>query len=80
MPRCLNCGNELSFVSSRIEPVASTANGPASGIIADFDTEGYITEMESLNGDMDAAQEAWESPREYFDTCYECGSEQIVWD
>lgn len=80
MPKCLECGNEESFGSLRIPPVAPTANGPISGLVADFDAEGYITEMESLNGDIDIAQEAWEKPAEYFDVCYVCGSKRISWD
>ena len=79
MPKCMECGNDLSFGSTLIPPVAPTANGPVSGLIADFDSDGYITEMESINGDIDAAQDAWESPKEYFDICYVCGSSRINW-
>ena len=80
MPRCAVCGNTLSFGSSDVPPAAPTANGPISGLVANFDEEGYITEMESVGADLDTAQEAWEKPSEYSDVCYECGSNQIVWD
>lgn len=79
MPRCTRCGNTLSFGSTLIPPVAPTANGLVSGLIANFDEEGYISEMESAGADIDTAQEAWESPKEYFDICSECGSEEIEW-
>jgi exonuclease VII small subunit len=48
-------------------------------LIANFDDKGHITEMESIGADLDTAQEAWERPVDYFDTCYECGSDNIVW-
>ena len=80
MPRCARCGNSFSFGSSQIPPVAPTANGPVSGLIANFDDEGYITEMESIGADLDCAQEAWERPDEYFNVCYECGSNDVIWD
>lgn len=80
MPRCAECGNTLSFGSSDVPPVAPTANGPVSGLVANFDEEGYITEMESVGADLDTAQEAWERPTRYFDTCYVCGSNQIIWN
>ena len=80
MPRCAVCGNNLSFGSSAVPPAAPTANGPLSGLIADFNSQGYITEMDSLGAAMDIAQEAWENPDEYFDICFHCGSKQIVWE
>lgn len=80
MPRCARCGNTLSFGSSLIPPAAPTANGLVSGLIANFDKDGYITEMEGAGTDIDTAQEAWERPGEYFDMCAECGSEEINWD
>lgn len=79
MPKCSTCGNTLSFGSSLVPPVAPTANGPVSGLIANFDNDGFITEMDSLGAGLDLAQEAWESPGEYFDMCYECGGNQIIW-
>lgn len=79
MPQCLDCGNEHSFGSTLIPPVAPTANGPISGILAEFDDNGYITEMTSVNGDIDIAQEAWENPKNYFNICYLCGGNNIAW-
>lgn len=79
MPQCAKCGNSNSFGSSLIPPVAPTANGLVSGLVANFDEDGYITEMESAGADIDTAQDAWESPREYFDVCYKCGGNQINW-
>ena len=80
MPKCANCGNLMSFGSSLVPPVAPTANGPVSGLVANFDLDGFITEMESMGADLDTAQQAWEKPIEYFDVCYECGGTQIDWD
>lgn len=80
MPRCARCGNTQTFGSSYVPPAAPTANGPVSGLIADFDKDGYISEMESLTSDLDSVQEAWERPVEYFNVCYECGSNEIYWD
>lgn len=80
MPRCAVCGNKLSFGSSVVPPPAPTANGPLSGLIADFNSQGCITEMDSLGADMDIAQEAWENPDEFFDICFHCGSNEIVWE
>ncbi len=80
MPKCRNCGNEVSFGSSRIPPVAPTANGPISGLVANFDCGGSIVEMNSIGADIDTAQEAWEEPQEYFDVCFTCGSKDIVWE
>jgi len=80
MPKCAECGNSYSFGSSGAPPAAPTANGPVSGLIANFDEDGYITEMDCLVNDLDMAQDAWETPEEYFDTCYECGSNKIIWD
>ncbi len=79
MPHCTRCGNAFSFGSSMIPPAALTANGPISGLVANFDRDGYITEMESTGADIDTAQEAWEKPNEFFDLCYECGSSRIDW-
>lgn len=79
MPKCLDCGNEESFGSKEIPGVAPTANGPITGLVANFDREGYISQIESMNGDIDLAQEAWERPQDFFDICYVCGSDRIIW-
>jgi len=62
-----------------VPPVAPAANGPVSGLIANFDEQGYITEMESMGADLDTAQKAWERPVDFFNICYECGSNNIIW-
>ena len=80
MPKCASCGNKLSFGSSYVPPSSPTANGPVSGLIADFDDDGLITEMESLTGDLKSVQEAWDNPSRFFNICYECGSNDIVWE
>ncbi len=80
MPRCAKCGNTFSFGSSTVPPVAPTANGPVSGLIANFNEEGLITEMESLGADLETAQQAWECPAEFFNICYKCGHDEIIWD
>ncbi len=79
MPHCLNCGNELTFGTSKIPPVAPAANGPISGLVADFQGDNSITSMESMGASIDEAQEAWENPRNFFDVCYDCGSSKIKW-
>jgi len=80
VPKCVRCGNTFSFGSSGVPPAAPAANGPVSGLIANFDEQGYITEMDSMANNLDLVQEAWEMPKEFFDTCYECGSNEIIWD
>lgn len=80
MPKCLSCGNTVSFGSTAVSPAAPTANGPFSGLVANFDEKGYITDMESMGADLEAIQEAWEDPAEYFNICYLCGSEEIDWN
>lgn len=79
MPICKECKNTQSFGSSYFPPETPTANGPISGLMADFNGDGEITEMSTLGPTIDEAQEAWEEPRKYFDTCYICGSEKIEW-
>lgn len=80
MPRCLSCGNTTSFGSSQFPPAAPTANGPISSLMADFNDDNSINQMSTLGPSIDEAQEAWEAPRSYFDTCYVCGSQKIGWD
>jgi len=70
VPKCLKCGNELSFGTSKIPPVAPTANGPVSGLVADFSNQNSIVRMESMGATIDEAQEAWEEPNSYFYTFY----------
>jgi hypothetical protein len=79
MPKCLECGNSKSFGSSYFPPEAPTANGPISSLIVNFDEEGYVDEMESFGANIDEAQEAWENPDHYFNTCYFCGSTNVEW-
>ncbi|WP_418789965.1 hypothetical protein [Phosphitispora sp. TUW77] len=80
MPKCAKCGNSFSFGCSAIPSVTPAANGLVSGLIGNFDQQGHITEMDSLINNLDQVQEAWEFPEEFFDTCYECGSNEIIWE
>lgn len=79
MPRCNNCGNTESLASSMFPPSAETANGSPYGLLANFDTKGYLTTMECQGASLDDAQEAFEQPIDYFDTCPVCGSRDIQW-
>ncbi|MDR3592561.1 MAG: hypothetical protein P4N41_23130 [Negativicutes bacterium] len=80
MPRCKICGNSRLFGTSRVAPVAPTANGPISGLNADFDPAGNITSITRLGADKSAVRAATAQPREYFDVCLSCGSQDIEWD
>ncbi|MDA8235567.1 MAG: hypothetical protein M0Z31_12355 [Clostridia bacterium] len=79
MPRCMICGNTESFGSSKLEPVAPTANSIPTALLANFDNEGYIDNMENMGAQLDEAQEAWEEPEVYFDFCAFCGAKEIQW-
>ncbi len=80
MPYCRACGNNRSFVASSIPPVAPTANGLASGLLATFEPQGGLATVTRLGADKGTAQAARANPREYFDTCLACGSQDIAWD
>ncbi|MFZ5644140.1 MAG: hypothetical protein ACOY46_11165 [Bacillota bacterium] len=79
MPKCLNCGNSRVFASSITSRESETANPPTFGLIANFDEKGFITTMECQGSSLDEAQETYENPPEYIDTCPECGSDNLQW-
>ncbi|CUH96360.1 hypothetical protein P22_2450 [Propionispora sp. 2/2-37] len=79
MPRCLDCGNTKSFVSSVVSPASQYANGPLSGLIADFADE-TLQQVTSLGADKKTINAANAKPQEFFDTCFYCGSQQISWE
>ena len=79
MPYCNACGNTESLASSKFPPSAETANGVPYGLMANFDNVGCLTTMECQGASLDDAQEAFEQPEEYFDTCPVCGSQDIEW-
>ncbi|MHB8172592.1 MAG: hypothetical protein ACYDG6_13805 [Thermincolia bacterium] len=79
MPKCLTCGNVESFGSSRLEPLAPTANPIPTALLANFDEHGYIDTLENMGTGLEKAQEAWENPEVYFDFCTVCGSKEIQW-
>ncbi|MCL5290605.1 MAG: hypothetical protein ACOY35_10785 [Bacillota bacterium] len=79
MPYCNVCGNQESLASSKLPPGADTANAPPYGLLGNFDEDGCLTTMECQGASLDDAQEAYERPEEYFDTCPVCGSRDIRW-
>ncbi len=79
MPYCRSCGNRHMFGASRVPPVSPTANGPASGLIADFDDSGDLVTITRLGADKVTAKAAGGHPSEYFDTCLACGSQDVDW-
>jgi len=79
MPVCRSCGNRRMFGASRISPAAPTANGPMTGIIADFESNGELGTLTRMNTDRKEAARAAANPSEYFDTCLKCGSQDIDW-
>lgn len=79
MPYCRNCGNAESLASSQFSPSAETAAAPPWGLLGNFDTKGQLTTMECQGASLDNAQEAFEEPEKYFDTCPLCGSQKINW-
>lgn len=79
MPRCVNCGNNEAFVSSSV-PVASPTTGRYfSGLVANFSGEGNLINLENTNASWDQVQSAWQRPEYYFDRCYHCGSQRLIW-
>ncbi|HMM22502.1 MAG TPA: hypothetical protein PKA10_17405 [Selenomonadales bacterium] len=80
MPVCRNCGNNRLFGSSLISPAAPTANGPMTGIMADFQPGGELGTITQMTTDRKEASRAAARPREYFDTCLKCGSQDVDWD
>ncbi|WP_031515225.1 hypothetical protein [Desulfofalx alkaliphila] len=79
MPRCRKCGNDDTIASSLVPPASDTANAPPYGLVANFDQGGSLTTMECQGASLDDAQEAYEDPEHYFDTCPICGAKDIEW-
>lgn len=79
MPICQSCGNSSVLASSIVSREAVTANPPEYGLLANFDDIGNITTMECQGSSLDEAQEAFENPVAYLDTCPVCGSTDIQW-
>jgi hypothetical protein len=79
MPHCKVCGNTRLFGTSKVPPAAPTANGPVSGLAADFDQTGHITSITRLGADKSTVRAATAQPRDYFDVCLQCGSQDIEW-
>lgn len=78
MPHCRHCGNSFSFGSSFFPPLAPTANGPISSLVANFQGN-ELDNIESFGVEPFMYTKAWEEPQKYFDTCYNCGSSAIAW-
>lgn len=79
MPYCKKCGNHESLASSYFLPSSETATAPPYGLLGNFNQEGYLTTLECQGASLDDAQEAFERPEIYFDTCPSCGSHDIHW-
>ncbi|WP_066640008.1 hypothetical protein [Desulfolucanica intricata] len=79
MPRCKNCGNYKNFACSFFSSTAPTANPEPYGLLANFDEQGNLTDMECLGATLDEAQEAFENQKNYFNTCANCGGNDIEW-
>lgn len=79
MPYCKACGNFASLASTKFPPSADTANAPPFGLVANFNEDGFVETMECQGASLDDAQEAFEHPALYFDTCPVCGSKDIHW-
>ncbi|MBO8168323.1 MAG: hypothetical protein H0Z35_03940 [Thermoanaerobacteraceae bacterium] len=78
MPRCLDCGNQTSFLSSGI-PLGTPWLGQIdSGLAAHF-SDGEVRHIENMGVSCETAQDALRRPENYFDTCHHCGSRNIVW-
>ncbi|MFZ5647744.1 MAG: hypothetical protein ACOY30_09030 [Bacillota bacterium] len=79
MPRCVYCGNSRVLASSITSRETETANPPPYGLLANFDSDGRIINMECQGSSLDEAQEAFDNPPSYLDTCPVCGSNNIDW-
>ncbi|MEG6521071.1 hypothetical protein [Desulfotomaculum sp. 1211_IL3151] len=79
MPYCRRCGNCESLASSRFLPGSPTAAAPPYGLVGNFSQAGNLKTMECQGASLDDAQEAFEQPEIYFDTCPNCGSQDIQW-
>lgn len=77
MPRCLNCGNTNRFVSSQI--VSSRRHHEPHGLAGQFSDHGSIVHLENNNASLESFNEAWQTPEKYFDTCHNCGSQNLLW-
>jgi len=80
LPYCSHCGNDKSFASSIFPPASETANAPSYGLLASFNEDETIKNMECQGADLDDAQAAFEEPVRYFNTCPVCGSDNIKWN
>ncbi len=79
MPYCKVCGNRRTFGSSRVPPASPFANGPSSGIVADFNSDDKISMVSSMGVDKNTLNAATRDPEEYFDTCLYCGNQNLEW-
>jgi len=79
MPYCRKCGNRRLFAASSVSPAAPTANGPVSGLYADFAADGSLATITRMGAEKSTAKAAGANPAEYFDTCLVCGGQDIEW-
>ena len=79
MPRCIDCGNTNVLASSKTSREEETSNPPVFGLMANFDQNGYLLTIECQGSTIDEAQEVFENPKEYLDSCPVCGSNNILW-
>ncbi|MBP2649911.1 MAG: hypothetical protein H6Q74_736 [Firmicutes bacterium] len=79
MPYCKQCANSRLFGSSKVPPVAPTANGSISGMMGNFDVNGQIESIISMGADKKTLIAARVTPKEYFDLCLACYSQNVGW-
>jgi hypothetical protein len=79
MPYCKKCHNNRFFGSSKVPPAAPSANGPLSGLFADFNGQGEIASVTRMGADKKTAMAATADPQDYFDVCLRCGSQDVEW-
>lgn len=77
MPRCLNCDNTKRFVSSQF--FSSKKHYEPHGLAGQFSDNGSIVHIENNNISLESFNKAWQTPEKYFDTCHNCGSQNLMW-
>jgi len=62
-----------------VPPAIPSANGPFSGIVADFNSDDKINMVSSMGVNKNTINAATRDPKEYFDTCLYCGNQNLEW-
>lgn len=80
MPKCKYCGNSKLFGSSQVPPAAPYANGIISGVVGEFSGSSELTSLTRIGATKATTNAAAANPRQYFDVCLECGSNDVEWE